>query len=45
MLTSRRISKRRHGERAGGELREKFGEAKEKVKDAADDLIDDDEDE
>lgn len=30
-------------ERASGELREKFGEAKEKVSNAADDLIDDDE--
>ena len=32
-------------ERAGGAVREKFGQAKEKVSEAADDLIDDDEDE
>jgi len=32
-------------ERAGGAVREKFGQAKEKVSEAADDLIEDDEDE
>jgi uncharacterized protein YjbJ (UPF0337 family) len=32
-------------ERAGGELREGFGKAKEKVSDAADSILDDDDDE
>ena len=31
-------------ERAGGELREGFGKAKEKVSDAADSILDDDDD-
>ena len=31
-------------ERAGGKLREEFGKAKEKVSDAADSVLDDDED-
>lgn len=31
-------------ERAGGKLREEFGKAKEKVNDAADQILDDDED-
>jgi len=31
-------------ERAGGELREGFGKAKEKVSEAADNILDDDED-
>jgi uncharacterized protein YjbJ (UPF0337 family) len=31
-------------ERAGGKLREGFGEAKEKVNDAADNILDDDDD-
>ena len=32
-------------ERAGGKLREGFGKSKEKVREAADDILDDDEDE